>query len=378
MAASGRCAGSTSRPGRPLPVRWILTTTWRRAVAVALVLVALSACAPAGGLPPSDNHAAAAISGSGGSGPDLAGPDATGRIISWNMPDPAVLQVGGTYFMYATQGAARNVQTATSTDLRTWSPGPDALPVLGRWARPGRTWAPEVLATSGGYLLFYTATDRFSGRQCIGRASAAEPAGPFVDRDDAPLVCQRALGGSIDPNPVAADGRVTLYWKNDGNCCGLPVRLWGQQLDGAAGALVGAPVALLAPGRPWQGRLVEAPEMFSRAGHHYLFYAANAFDTSGYAEGVATCATALGPCVDGPGPILTTTPEAIGPGHAFVLAVGQQTVMVFHAWTPDADGRRSRVRSVWLETLSWVDGAPAVDWPPAAPGIPVEALGPPG
>jgi hypothetical protein len=303
--------------------------------------------------------------------------DAAGRVIEANMPDPSVLHVGDTYFLYATQGAGRNVQTATSADLRTWTAGPDALPVLGGWARSGRTWAPEVLATSAGYALFYSAVDRFSGLQCIGRAVAGDPTGPFVDGSTTPLVCQRSSGGSIDPDPVAADGRITLYWKNDGNCCGLPVRLWGQRMDAAAQQLIGDPVALLGPSAPWQGALIEAPEMFLHAGRYYLFYAANAFDSSRYAEGVATCTTPLGPCTDGPGPILTTTADAIGPGHAFVLEVAGKTVMVFHAWSPDPLRLRPPQRWVWIEPVSWVADAPVVAWPPRPAG-PVEALGPPG
>ena len=306
-----------------------------------------------------------------------AAPIPAGRVIAANMPDPAVVHVGDTYFLYATQGSGRNVQVATSTDLRTWTAGPDALPVLGRWARGGRTWAPEVLATPTGYALFYSALDRVSGRQCIGRAVAGDPAGPFVDGNAAPLVCQRILGGSIDPDPVADGGRVTLYWKNDGNCCGLPVQLWGQRMDASAQQLIGVPVALLSPTAPWQGELIEAPEMFLHAGRYYLFYAANAFDSPRYAEGVATCASPLGPCIDGPGPMLTSTPDAIGPGHAFVLEVAGKTLMVFHAWSPDLLRLRPPERSVWIEPVSWVAGAPVVPWPPRPAG-PVEALGPPG
>ena len=117
--------------------------------------------------------------------------------------------------------------------------------------------------------------------------------------------------------------------------------------------------------------------MFSHTGRLYLFYAANAFDTARYAEGVATCATLLGPCTDGPGPILTSTNDAIGPGHAFVLEVGDRTLMVFHAWSPDSFRLPAPGRSVWIEPLSWVGGAPVVAGQPR-PVDPVGALAPPG
>src|SRR5918995_2428999 len=63
-----------------------------------------------------------------------------------DFPDPFVLRVDDTYYAYATNGAGKEVQTLTSTDLVRWRAGADALPDLGTWAYPGKTWAPEVLA----------------------------------------------------------------------------------------------------------------------------------------------------------------------------------------------------------------------------------------
>src|SRR5215212_190872 len=86
----------------------------------------------------------AALAGCGGGGEieetfrnPVYGPD---------FPDPFVLRVGSTYHAYATNARGRNVQTLTSDDLVHWRRGPDALPEVGRWAYPGKTWAPEVLA----------------------------------------------------------------------------------------------------------------------------------------------------------------------------------------------------------------------------------------
>src|SRR5918995_2958391 len=113
-----------------------------------------------------------------------------------DFPDPFVLRAGGAYYAYGTNGSGQEVQTLTSTDLVHWRPVRDALPEVGRWAYPGKTWAPELLARDDGtYVLYYTAN---GGGQCIGRAVADAPAGPFVDRWREPLVCQRSEGGSID------------------------------------------------------------------------------------------------------------------------------------------------------------------------------------
>src|SRR5687767_1060346 len=75
-----------------------------------------------------------------------------------DFPDPFVLRVGDTYHAYGTNGDGDEVRTLTSTDLVDWRVGGDALPEVGRWAYPGKTWAPEVLARDDGtYVLYYTA-----------------------------------------------------------------------------------------------------------------------------------------------------------------------------------------------------------------------------
>lgn len=286
-------------------------------------------------------------------------------ILTADMPDPAILKVGNIFHLYTTQNARLNVQTATSTDLVTWTIGPDALPTVGQWATPGKTWAPEVIAVGGRFVMMYTAADTASGKQCIGRAESASPVGPFIDRQSAPLVCQDTLGGSIDPNPVVMGSKIYLYWKNDGNCCGKPVHLWGQAMNASASALTGQPTPLLTNTKEWQGNLVEAPEMFAHDGRYYLFYAANDYASTSYAEGSAACTTPLGPCVDSANPLLTSDTAAAGPGHGFILQVGNQTWIVYHAWPPDAVGSLSPGRQLWLDPITWSAAGPVMTGPDA-------------
>ncbi|MCM0000601.1 MAG: family 43 glycosylhydrolase, partial [Erythrobacter sp.] len=93
-----------------------------------------------------------------------------------NFPDPFVLPHEGRYLAYATNAEAdqANVQMAVSEDLVSWAPLKDgarlhdAMPVLPVWAERGWTWAPEVIALEGRYLLFFTAREKASGRQCTG------------------------------------------------------------------------------------------------------------------------------------------------------------------------------------------------------------------
>jgi beta-xylosidase len=285
-------------------------------------------------------------------------------VVDVNFPDPGFVAVDGVFYLYGTEGDGRNVQTMTSTDLVSWTPGGDALPQLGTWALPGKTWAPEVLAAGEQYVLFYTAADQTSGKQCVGRAVAATPEGPFVDDAAAPFVCQPDLGGSIDPNPITApDGTLYLYWKNDGNCCDQPVNIWGQQMNAGATAVVGEAVPLLSNTQAWEGNLVEAPQMVTHDGRWVLFYAANTYSTDRYAEGWADCEGPLGPCTAATAPLLATNTAAAGPGHAYIFDHAGQSWILYHAWPPDAIGFVTPGRLVWLDALNWTAAGPVVHGP---------------
>jgi len=287
-----------------------------------------------------------------------------------DFPDPSVLPVGRTFHAYGTQGGGKNVQTLTSTDLVHWRPGPDALPDVGSWASAGNTWAPEVIAVGGRYVLFYVARANAAGKQCIGRAIASSPAGPFRDASSGPLVCQAALGGSIDPNPFRApDGSLYLYWKNDGNCCGRPVHLWGQRLSADGARLVGRPVALMTNDQAWQGNLVEAPEMVAHGRGFVLFYSANDYASPLYGIGYANCRAPLGPCTDrSTKSIIASNLVAAGPGHCFPLVrPGGRAYLLYHAWPPAAVGSSSPGRQLWLEPLTWRGDVPVVHPSQATP-----------
>lgn len=334
----------------------------RGAVLLAGAALLAAACGASGGR-------SGGSSSSGRSAPP-AGGTYTNPVYSGDFPDPAVLRVGSTYHAYATQGGGSNIQTLTSHDLVHWSADGDALPEVGSWASAGNTWAPEVIAIGGRYVMYYVARSTSAGVQCIGRAVAGAPGGPFSDPAKVPLVCQPSLGGSIDPNPFrAADGALYLYWKNDGNCCGKPVHLWGQRLRSDGSALTGRPVALMTNGKAWQGNLVEAPEMVSHGGAYTLFYSANNYASPAYGMGYASCTKPLGPCTDrSDASLVPSNLAAAGPGHCFLITTpGGKTEMLYHAWPPDAVGAISPGRQLWLEPVTWKGSVPSVHPSQAVP-----------
>jgi beta-xylosidase len=293
-------------------------------------------------------------------------------VIQTNFPDPFILKVDDTYYAYSTNSNSRNVPVAVSEDLVNWTLRRDALPALPDWVNISRpdVWAPEVLRLGDEYLMYYTARDNVSGRQCIGLAVGDSPTGPFRDRSQTPFVCQTEEGGSIDASPFRdANGNLYLYWKNDGNCCSLPTFIYGQQLSNDGRSLVGERVKLLRNEKRWHGPVVEAPTMWLHDSRYYLFYSANVFTSEAYAVGYAVCDTPLGPCRDAlDNPILasdlTRQPLVVGPGHQTLIQdEANNTWLVYHVWQVTPSGSLTNNRQMWMDRLIWEDGRPIVQGP---------------
>ena len=286
----------------------------------------------------------------------LAGGSSDGLVYPFDFPDPFVLPVGGTYFAYATNSVAGNIQIIKSPDLVHWSAVGDALPSLPSWVVPNLTWAPSVLQVGNSFVLYYSVrlAGPGGGLECISVATATQPQGPFTDTSTGPLECQAALGGSIDPSPfVGSDGALYLVWKSNGG--GGASAIWSQQLDasGTVFTVGSAPAQLLVPDQSWEGGVVEAPNLVGSGGKYFLFYSGNSWKTADYATGVATCAGPLGPCAKPlSGPILASGPNIKGPGGASVFTDGAGTPWIaFHAWSPGVVGFPNN-RSLYLRRLS--------------------------
>jgi beta-xylosidase len=302
--------------------------------------------------------------------------------LSSDFPDPFVLPDGNRFLAYSTNpwGGHVNVQTAISHDLVHWEimhdpdgKPHDALPVLPAWAKGGWTWAPEVLKTAKGFILYFTARDRKSDRQCIGAAAAADAAGPFTSDAPAPLVCQLPLGGSIDPDAFRdTDGSLTLYFKNDGNAVGKPASLWAQKLSPDGLAVTGDPVELLrSKSKGWEENVVEAPSMTRIDNQYVLFFSGGYYGwppeakLSAYAIGYATCSSPTGPCTEAKDPILYSFSGSLGclsgPGHQAIFDYGGRRFIAFHAWsaTPGCHPL-DQTRYLYVAPLIWKDGKPAV------------------
>jgi hypothetical protein len=290
-----------------------------------------------------------------------------------DFPDPSILNYGGVYYAFATQNFAPlsrivNIQVSTSNDGVHWSPSSsDALPALPSWAQEGNTWAPSVAYDGSEFVMYYTATVTSEDLQCIGVATSPTPLGPYTDTSAVPAVCQTGNGGSIDPDIFTDDsGQSYLLWKNDGNRFGVPTFVWSQPLTSSLTGLQGGATQLLQSDEPWQGGIIEGPDMVEpSSGNYYLFYAGNNEGSSSYAIGWASCPS--GPtaaCTDGPttsNPILMSAPGMSGPGgpDVFTLSTpgGPHLAMAFAAWQGNTIGYLScGIRPMYLATLSFTGG----------------------
>jgi beta-xylosidase len=268
-----------------------------------------------------------------------------------DFPDPSVLRVGDSYYAYATNTASYNVPVLATHGLFGTGGRREALPKLPRWATRGWTFHPSVLTHGHDYVLYYSARVTTSGGSCLSVAFATSPVGPFIDHSAAPLVCP--LDGALDPSVfVAASGQAFLVWKNN-------TSIVSQPLSADGGSLIGTPSELLTATQPWQDGSVEGPSMVGFAGRYYLFYAGNHWQTASYAIGYATCATPTGPCVDAPGPWLTSGTGVQGPGApGFFTDPSGQLWMSLAAWLNNHVGYPRSGRALFVLKITFPDGAP--------------------
>ena len=249
-------------------------------------------------------------------------------VYAFDFPDPFVLNDRGRLYAFSTNASGGNIQVLKQQSDGSWATAGDALGPLPPWATKGRTWAPSVLARPGGFVMYYTALETFTGRQCISRAVSTAATGPFVDTTTGPMECGKT--GAIDPEAViGAFGVPVLVWKHE-----RPAAIIARALTPDGLAFAGDAHHLLGVNHRWENGVVEAPSMLVDGSGAWLFFSGNDWNGRHYAIGVAHCDSPLGPCDTGSSVALLSSHDALaGPGGAsvFVDASGQRRV-AFHAY----------------------------------------------
>jgi beta-xylosidase len=367
-------------------------------VSLALLLASSSAAQEAGGAPD--------CPGSSGQGlPTRAlGAVEPHLILNQDFPDPFVARFDKNYQAYATGvsagGVQLNVQRIQSADLRNWSRPTEALPNpnFPAWvdrAHP-QVWAPEVLEINGRYVLYFNARHstltrvetpsegpRVLKRHCLGAAVSDRPEGPFTGIDE-PLVCNEFEEGVIDAGIFRDGDSLYLFYKHDGNCCGRKTAIYAQGLSPDGLAALGPRHKLIenndspAENDDWEWWVVEAPTMVKRRGAYFLFYSGNYFGNKNYSVAYLRCTSPRGPCTDpGENPILWSHPSTplVGPGHQSILEEEGRSLVFFHGWNRDPDGKQQagvHKRCLYVSRINWVPAPAGGERPIIVGGEPPE------
>ena len=275
-----------------------------------------------------------------------------GKPYDQNFADPAIIEVDGTFYAYATTTGGASLPVMSSTDLATWIARGDALGTGPSWSPAidvgWSVWAPSVVELpAGGFLAAFAASTFTSGRRCIALATAPSPLGPFHVFGSSPFVCEPDPNGALDPFLVVDEHDVPwLIWKNEGVPVGHPTlasrrtAFWSRQLtdDGRAwrpGSSVHFLMETTEAARPWQGTVVENPSMVAWDNGWFLAYSANRWNTTSYSTGWAVCATPGGPCTEpSVHPLLTTDATRVGPGGPAAFVDDGVLHVGYHAWNP--------------------------------------------
>jgi Glycosyl hydrolases family 43 len=287
------------------------------------------------------SHAASAVDG------PIRPPVATdisapGHLVgaAQDSSDPFLTTFGGRYYLFTGQSGGSppmNIPVESATTFGAWGPITDALADLPAWTSPGYTWAPDLHRFGSTFVLYFTALVRQSdpSMECIGAAVGTAPTGPFQPFGS-PTICQTSQGGSIDPRVFTdTDGTNWMIWKSDQNIHGAatPTKIWSAPLTSNGLQFTADPTVIMQPDQPWQGTIVEAPNLVKSSGSYWLIYSGNWFNSSAYAIGAARCAGPQGPCAStSTQPLLGTNAQGEGPGEGSVYRDRTSAWLLYSPW----------------------------------------------
>ncbi len=293
-------------------------------------------------------------------------------VLDVNFPDPDIVKVGSYYYAYATQneGDGYTVQRARSTDLRSWTWQSNRALSLPRWAKPGKTWAPEVFHNGNGLVMWFTAHHADSDMQCIGVATASGPEAVFEPTNqDEPTICETWEGGSIDAAHFRdpSDGQRYILWKNDGNRIGVDTWIYTHRItsDGTQLATETGSARLIKQDKDWEWNLVEAPTMRKVGSTYVLYYSAQYYGECEYRTSYATSSSPMSGFSKAPWPLMTDWTfnyQICGPGgQDVVTGPDGKPRIVFHGWKNGTDHTVPKgYRAMFVQELGYAGANPVV------------------
>jgi Glycosyl hydrolases family 43/Protein of unknown function (DUF732) len=319
----------------------------------------------------------------------LAGLDHDEPIYDGDFADPSALAVSNTLYFYASSSSPSKYDHGANVPVIALSRGDgfsgrflgDALPKVPSWTVSGYQWGPDVWERPDGtYVLYYSTpatvplgclasppahgcvktTHGETNAECISRATASTPTGPFIDTSTSAFICPLDEGGAIDPSVfVATDGTPWLLWKSDGDCCDESTSIYTQQLSSDGLSTAGPPHRLLGATQPWEDKLVEAPTMIQDHNRYWLFYSGSLWGHKTYGIGIASCESVTGPCTK---PLdhawVSSDADGVsdqGPGGEEFYETGSIVWMVHHGLAPGQTGNSAQ-RRLYVDLVAFPPG----------------------
>ena len=301
-----------------------------------------------------------------------------------NVHDPEAVREAGYYYVFSTNDG---VPIRRSTDLVHWTllsrVFPNQLPSWGAEAIPGveAPWAPALAFFNGRYHLYYSLSTFGSARSAIGLTtnSTLDPGAPgyaWTDRGKVLESFSNSGYNAIDPAVVEdAEGGLWLAWGSWWD--GIKMRA----LDRQTGLLSTANTNTYSLARRPVEQSIEGAYLVRRGQYFYLFVS---FDLccrgvqSTYNVRVGRAATVTGPYLDRDGVAMLNGGGSLvldgygrvrGPGHASVLALGGEHLLVHHYYDSGDNG----TSHLQVRPLVWDD----TGWPMAGEEYDGTAPGPP-
>lgn len=306
----------------------------------------------------------------------------------WDQSDPAVLVAGTATYLYGSSNnkklPVRKVTTfqgSLSASQSDWAANArDAMPTRPAWINPGNAgiWAPSVIKIGSRYWAYFAghragATDR-SNDQCIGRASATSPMGPFSP-ESSPIYCgltkergSNSWGrGALDPEVIrGSDNKLYLLValsRTKANIGALKLNTAGTVVGGTNAK----PTTLVSQSAPWHDGVddktmtskafLENPSMVyePKSRTYLLFYSAGEWYSARYNTGFARCSSPVGPCSpDLAGPMLISSSTRTGPGGLTAFRDASGTLRAGYAtWQKGYESPRSNPGGRYSRHLSW-------------------------
>ena len=235
--------------------------------------------------------------------------------------DPEGIIFGDTYWIYPTYSAPYDQQTFfdcfSSKDLVTWKKHPRILSTDQiKWAKRAM-WAPSIIEKDGKFYFFFGANDiqNDAAEGGIGVAVADNPAGPFQDHLDQPMIGKFHNGAQPIDQFVFKDADGTHYliyggWRH----CNI-----AQLNDDFTGFVPfddGTTFKEITP----EG-YVEGPFMFIRDGKYYFMWSEGGWTGPDYSVAYAIADSPFGP-FKRIAKVLKQDPKvATGAGHHSVIHI---------------------------------------------------------